>query len=312
MRIISCAAKAAVLKRTKNIAGGVLIYGLLLLLVWVIVAPFIVRISISITSEADMFDPTVTLIPRQPTLDYYRRVIRSMNYFMALGGSFLVSGISALAQTFICAMTGYALAKLKGKLAGMVMLIVVLTILIPPQVVMIPLFLQFRFFDFFGLFTLITGRPLNLNDSAAPITILSLTGFGLKNGLFIFVMRQFFKGVPEELEEAALIDGYDLFRTYLRIILPISVPMLVTIFILAFSWQWTDTFYSDIFFSSFPVVARTTFIMDPLLFHVTETFYQRDIILHAGVLLAIIPLIVLFVAAQKWLITGIERSGIVG
>jgi len=311
MRLISDAVKATVLKKTKNTATTVLIFCFLLLLVWVIVFPFIAKISASFMSWNDMFDRTVTLIPRQPTLENYRRVIEVTGYVRALGGSFLISGISAVAQTFICAMTGYALAKLKGRLAAIVMFIVVLTILIPPQVIMVPLFLRFRFFDLFGLFNLITGNPLNLIDSIAPMTILSITGLGLKNGLFIFVMRQFFKGVPEELEEAALIDGYDIFRTYLRIILPISVPMLITIFILAFCWQWTDTFYSTIFFSSYPVVARTTFMM-PSLGGYWETVYHANTLLHTGVLLAIVPVILLFVVVQKWLVTGIERSGIVG
>ena len=310
--LISDSAKSAILKKTKNISGHVLIYGLLILLVYVILFPFIAKISASFMSWDDMFDRTVILIPRSPTLDNYRMVIEVTGYFRALAGSFLISTIAAFAQTFVCAMTGYALAKLKGKLANLVMFIVVLTILIPPQVILIPLFLQFRFFDIFGIFTLFTGEPLNLIDSVAPMTILSLTGLGLKNGLYIFVMRQFFKGVPEELEEAALIDGYGIFRSYLRIILPISIPMLITIFILAFSWQWTDTFYSSIFFSSFPVVARTTFIMPSLAGGIQHNAFQLNTLLHTGVLLAIIPIVALFIVAQKWLVTGVERSGIVG
>jgi len=308
---ISDATKNAVLKRTKNIAGTVLIYGLLGLLVYVIIYPFIVKISASFMSWNDMFDRTVTFIPRQPTLDNYRMVIQVTGYLSALGGSFLISSISAIAQTFTCALTGYALAKLKGKLASIVLFIVVLTILIPPQVILVPLFLRFRFFDIFGIISMFTGKTLNLIDSVAPMTILSLTGLGLKNGLYIFVMRQFFKGVPEELEEAALIDGYGIFLSYLKIILPISIPMLLTIFILAFCWQWTDIFYSSIFFSSFSVVARTTFIM-PSLGGEHETAYHANTLLHTGVLLAIIPIIILFIIVQKWLVTGIERSGIVG
>jgi len=311
MRLLSDARKFAVLKRSKSIAGSALIYGLLALLVYVIIFPFIAKISASFMSWNDMFDRTVTLIPRQPTLENYRTVIKVTGYVKALGGSLLVSTIAAIAQTFVCAMTGYALAKLKGKLAALVMFIVVLTILIPPQVILVPLFLKFRFFDIFGLFSSITGRTLNLIDSITPMTILSIAGLGLKNGLYIFVMRQFFKGVPEELEEAALMDGYGIFPSYIRIILPISLPMLLTIFILSFSWQWTDTFYSSIFFSSFPVVARTTFIM-PSLGGYHETVYHANTLLHTGALLAIVPIIALFIVVQKWLVTGIERSGIVG
>ena len=310
--MFSASMKASALKKTKNIASTVLIYGLLILLVYVILFPFIAKISASFMSVNDMFDRTVVLIPREPTLTNYRMVIAYTGYIRALGGSFLISGISAIAQTFICAMTGYALAKLKSKLAGIVMFLVVLTILIPPQVILIPLFLKFRFFDIFGLLNMISGTTINMMDSVAPMTMLSLTGFGLKNGLYIFVMRQFFKGVPEELEEAALIDGYGIFNSYLKIVLPISVPMLITIFILAFSWQWTDTFYSGVFFSSYPVVARTTFIPPPGGGVNVNFAFQWNTLLHTGVLLAIAPVVAIFVIMQKWLVTGIERSGIVG
>ena len=182
--MLSASVKASVLKRTKNAAGSVLIYGLLILLVYVIIFPFIAKIAGSFMSWKDMFDRTVVLIPRQPTLYNYRMVIENTGYFKALSGSFLISGISAIAQTFICAMTGYALAKLKSKLSGIVMLLVVLTILIPPHVILVPLFLKFRFFDILGVIHLITGKTINMIDSVAPMTILSLTGFGLKNGLF--------------------------------------------------------------------------------------------------------------------------------
>ena len=312
MQIISEAAKSAISKKAKRIASAVLIYGLLILLVYVIIFPFIAKISASFMSWNDMFDRTVTLIPREPTLENYRMVIVATGYVKGVGGSLLTSSIAAVFQTFVCAMTGYALAKLKGKLPAIVMFLVILTILIPPQVILVPLFLQFRFFDIFGIFRLLTGKTINLIDSVTPMTILSITGLGLKNGLYIFVMRQFFKGVPEELEEAALIDGYDTYRTYLKIILPISIPMLVTIFILAFSWQWTDTFYSSIFFSSFPVVARTTFIMPSLQGGAHESAYHANTLLHTGVLLAILPILLLFIFVQKKLVTGIERSGIVG
>ena len=309
MKIVSAAVKASVVKKTKNLASNIVIYGLLILLTYIILFPFIIKIFGSFMSWNDHLDRTVILIPRYPTLYNYIAIIEESGYLKSLGGSFLLSGISAVAQTFVCAMVGYAMAKLRGKLIGIVMFLVVLTIVVPPQVVLVPLFLKFRFFDIFGLFQLITGRPINLLDSLAPMTILSLTGFGLKNGLFIFVMRQFFKGVPEELEEAALIDGYGIFRSYLRIILPISIPILITVFILAFSWQWTDTFYSNIFFSNFPVLARTTFIMPP---STGAQMFQMNTILHTGVLMAVLPLVIIFIILQKWVVTGIERSGIVG
>ena len=314
MLAMNTATKYAITKKTKNTATTVFLYAFLGLLVWVIIFPFITKISQSFMSFEDMFDLSVILIPKHPTLDNYKMFIGSAGYYAGVGGSLLVSSIAAVTQTFVCAMTGYALAKLRGKAAGIVMFIVVLSILVPPQVITVPLFLRFRFFDILGIFTLITGDSLNLINSIAPITILSVTGFGLKNGLFIFVMRQFFKGVPEELEEASLIDGYGIFPTYLRIILPISAPMLVTLFILAFCWQWTDTFYSSVFFSDFPVLARSTFtfLQSRMGGNLYSSRYLQNVLLHTGVILAILPIIALFIVMQKKLVTGIERSGIVG
>ena len=80
--------------------------------------------------------------------------------------------------------------------------------------------------------------------------LLSLGGLAFKNGLYIFLLRQFFRGIPDELEESSYVDGYGVFKTFFHIILPLSVPMLITVFILSFSWQWTDIFYINSFMPS--------------------------------------------------------------
>ena len=81
-----------------------------------------------------------------------------------------------------------------------------------------------------------------------------MTGLAFKNGLYIFMLRQFFNGVPDALEESAYIDGSGTFRTFLTIILPLSIPMMVTVFLFAFCWQWTDDFYTEMFFTSSKIV----------------------------------------------------------
>ena len=83
-----------------------------------------------------------------------------------------------------------------------------------------------------------------------PDVLMSLGGLAFKNGLYIYLMRQFFKGVPDELEESAYVDGSGVFRTFFTIILPISVPMMITVFLFAFSWQWNDDFYTTLFFGN--------------------------------------------------------------
>ena len=142
-----------------------------------------------------------------------------------------------------------------------------------------------------------------------------MTGLGFKNGLYIFIMRQYYQGVPDELEEAAYVDGAGVFKTFVRIILPMSVPMMVTIFMFAFSWQWSDTFYTGVFFPSrdkFVFLSRIVKIPASLDTHYAgETAFTTAINNTCG-LLILSPLVIVYLFGQKSLVQGIERSGITG
>ena len=132
------------------------------------------------------------------------------------------------------------------------------------------------------------------------------------------MMRQFFHGVPDELEESAYMDGSGTFRTFFRIILPLSIPMMITIFLFAFSWQWTDSFYTNLFFSSSGGIG----LMPDLVMNsappalqvnnlaVSGQYYKA--VKNAGGLMVIFPLLIVFLFCQRYLVQGIERSGIVG
>lgn len=296
-----------------SVLGRIFIYLLLIEISFIIIYPLLTKLSASLMSQEDMYDRTVTFIARHPTIENFVTVFQESYFLKALFNTFTVSLLAATLQTAICSITGFGLAKLKSRLSKLVMGIVILSILIPNQIILIPLYLKFRFFDIFGIAQLITGeRPGGLMNTLWPIVILSITGYGFKNGLYIFIMRQFYKGVPEELEEAAAIDGYGTFATFFRIILPMAIPMMITIFMFAFSWQWTDTFYSGIFFSNFKVLANTIFTMSSATAGSIGSTYSASMFLHTGVLMAIAPLILIYVVAQRWIIGGIERSGLVG
>ena len=296
-----------------GLLGRIFIDLLLIEIAIIIIYPLFTKLSTSLMSEQDMYDRTVTFIPRHPTLENLIVVFQESSFVKALGNTFLIALLAAILQTAICSFTGFGLAKMKSRWGTLVMAAVILAILIPNQVILIPLYLKFRFFDIFGIYGLITGEQgPSLMNTLWPIIILSITGYGFKNGLYIFIMRQFYKGVPEELEEAAAIDGYGTFATFFRIILPMAVPMMITIFMFAFSWQWTDTFYSGIFFSNLKVLANTIFTMNSATSGVTSGAFSASMYLHTGVLMAILPLIIIYVVAQRWIIGGIERSGLVG
>ena len=291
---------------------------------YVIIYPFITKIAGSFMTKEDIVDATVSLIPKHFTLEIYSGIITENHYFQALFNTLMLSLLCAIFQTFIACLVGYGLAKFKFKGNKLVMITVILTMIIPHSAMKLAFLQHFTNFDilkviawnYTGPIELILGDSLHLTDSYWPLVILSVFGLAFKNGLYIYLMRQFFKGVPDELEESAYVDGSGTFRTFFQIILPLSVPMMITIFLFSFSWQWTDEFYTTLFFFSdidkiylmpdiigVPRSLRTEYA--------GQTLYYNVINNTAG-MMAIAPLIILYLFCQRYLVQGIERSGLVG
>jgi multiple sugar transport system permease protein len=212
---------------------------------------------------------------------------------------------------------------------------------VPHQTVQLSLYMAFRYFDILGIFQFLGGggitifgktflqgvidlapetskvwteTGLNLVNTYWPLIILSLVGLAFKNGLYIFMLKQFFRGVPDELEESAYMDGSGVFRTFVQIILPLSIPMMITVFLFAFAWQWTDDFYTELFFTTTKTVLMPDIIGIPT---TLETDYAGQSLYYAAIrntcgLMIIAPLVIMYLFCQKFLVQGIERSGIVG
>ncbi|NLK38660.1 MAG: carbohydrate ABC transporter permease [Clostridiales bacterium] len=287
---------------------------LLLGISYVILFPFFAKISGSFMSPNDFVDVTVRLIPKYPTFDIYRAIFVEQQYMKAFMNTALLSVSTALIQTFICSVVGYGFAKFKFKGNTLLFLAVVLTMIIPHGTLQFALFMKFRYFDVFGLMRLISGQTLTLTNTFWPLILMSLFGLAFKNGLYIFMMRQFYRGVPDELEESAYVDGSGVFRTFIQIILPLSVPMMITIFLFSFSWQWTDDFYTTLFFTTTRTVLMPTIVGIP---NSLQTNYAGQNLYYAAInstcgLMIIAPLIIVYLFCQKFLVQGIERSGIIG
>lgn len=293
---------------------------------YVILFPFFAKIAGSFMSPSDFIDSTVKLIPKYPTLNTYRAIIIENDYFEALFNTSIVSVLCGVAQTFMCTLIGYGFSKFKFRGRNILFLCVVFTMVVPHETLMLSLFMKFRYFDVFGIYeffrhligyTKPNDLTINFTNTYFPLAILSFTGLGFKNGLFIFVMRQFFKGVPDELEEAAYVDGAGVFKTYFKIILPTAIPMMVTVFMLAFSWQWTDDFYTSIFFTKEGMYMLPDIIQPPRSLTQSDEAIAASNMFTSAIrntcgLMILMPLVVIYLFAQKSLIQGIERSGIVG
>ena len=312
---------------------NVLRFILMLGVSYVILFPFFSKIAGSFMSRSDVVDATVSLIPKTFTLEQYKYIILDNHYFEAFLNTLLISLICALLQTFVACLVGYGLAKFKFKGNKIIMALVVVTMVIPHSTLDLVILRHFVNFDIMrvmsisstGIVTLIsqlfTGKAVDITNTYVPFVVMSLGGIAFKNGLYIYMMRQFFKGVPDELEESAYVDGSGTFRTFLQIILPLSVPMMITIFLFAFSWQWTDQFYTGLFFNA--IGEDKTWLMpdvvvmnEQIRLHLKTEFagqklYENVISNTAGMMI-IMPLIIMFLFCQKYLVQGIERSGLVG
>ncbi|MDR2505464.1 MAG: carbohydrate ABC transporter permease [Oscillospiraceae bacterium] len=295
---------------------ALLLFGLCFL----IIQPILDKISVSFMAESDLYDTTVIVLPRHLTLDNYKLANQLLLYVRALLNTVWVSLGVSLLQIAACTLVGYGFARFEFPLKKMWFACVVLLIVIPPQTISSSLYLHFRYFDVFGIVKLLGGgNALNLRGTTAPYMLMSATCMGLKNGLYIFMIRSFFNSVPKSVEEAAYTDGCGTFRTFWRVILPDALPILVSCFLFSFVWQWTDTFYSKLFLGNTQLLSvQLSGLAERLRQYITITLgipgggsmaYQQQII-STGTLMVIAPLIILYIFAQRGFVESISASGI--
>jgi len=300
---------------------AVLIFGLCFL----ILQPLFDKLSVSFMSEQDLFDGTVISIPRNFTLENYRvaALPRLLNFWPSLFQTLGIVLVSAVLQVTACTLAAYGFARYKFPLKNFWFACVMLIIVVPPQVIIASIFLNFRFFDVFGIFRLVTGQPINMLDSFAGYWLLSATGMGLKSGLYIFILRQYFRGVPKDLEEAAYIDGCGRLRTFGQIMIPDAMPMLVSCFLFSFVWQWTDSFYSTLFLANYEMLATnldsiaSSFAVWWNDMHqagggagIQAPMAHTQMIIATGMLMTLAPLILLYLVAQRAFVESLAQTGI--
>jgi multiple sugar transport system permease protein len=180
---------------------------------------------------------------------------------------------------------------------------------------MLPLYQHFRNWDVMGILNAALGHKINLLSTEAPMILLTLFGCGLRSGLYIYIFRQFFRGLPKEIEEAAFIDGAGMWYTYFRIMLVNAIPSVITVMVFSMVWQYNDMFYSALF--SMPtkhnIMFRLSTIQATISFvdNVKDPMISR-LCVYSGIVLVIIPILLIYLILQKYFMEGVERSGIVG
>ena len=277
---------------------------------FVILYPLIYMISCTFRERTDMNDPTVMWIPRNYTLSVLKDTMNAMDFKTTLKNTLFLNIGCSLVRVVSCAITGYGFARFKFRGKGILFGIVILMILVPTQVISLPLYTQFRYF--------LGSSKINLIDSMWTMYLPAMTANGIRSGLMILIFRQFFKGLPKELEDAAYIDGCGPLKTFIRVMIPNAASSFLTVFLFSVVWYWNDYYVSTTFFTNTKTVAMTLYKLDSelkvwLFGDANAQVSPREMIVwkQAGCLISIAPILVLYTFLQKYFTEGIERSGLV-
>jgi len=293
----------------------------LLLMCFVVLYPLIYMVSVSLRDPQDLYDPTIIWIPKNWTLDNYQTVWELIDYPQVLKNTAVMTLMATAINVAICAMVGYGFARFRFKGRNILFGLVLFTLMVPNQIISIPMFVQYYSFDFLGfgqLGRLFTGQPwtVKLLNSSLVYYVPALFGQGLRSGLFIFIFRQFFRSMPKELEDAAYIDGCGAVRTFMRIMVPCAGPAFITSFLFSVVWYWNEYFMATLYFDDSHTLSVSLGTLSALLRSVGYNMFEDPYVIvaqmQAACMLTILPLIILFVVAQRKFTESIDKTGIVG
>jgi len=291
---------------------------------FVIMYSILYMISNAFRPPEENFDPSVIWIPKSPTLSNFRDALEVLNINELLGNTLAVTLGTTLIQVVVCLLVGYGFARFRFKGCKILFGLVILTIIVPPQNLSTSLYSNFRYFDFLGILRYLEKvtdgavKPINLIGTYWVSWLPALTGTGLRSGLYIYMYRQYFIGIPKELEEASAIDGCGPYSTFARIMLPNTKNIVITVFLFSIVWNWNDFYTPAMYMQNMPTLARALSEfqsnlqmiasigganMDPI---VVLTRIQ------AACLLAILPLLILYIFTQRYFTESIENTGITG
>jgi len=233
-----------------------------------------------------VFQSSITSADNTFTLANYRSAWQRGNFLIAFANSTLIAlGVTAL-QIITSALSGYALARLNFRGKQTILLLVIATLVIPFQLLVIPIFIILKYAHL-------------INTYWSLILPTAANGFG------IFLMRQYFASIPQELEEAATLDGANRLQILTQIMLPLSRPALITLFLFTFISEWNDLF-KPLVFTTRPELRTVQLALSEF----QEQFTNDWSLLMAAVIIATIPVLILFLIGQKQFIQGIGSTGI--
>lgn len=264
----------------------ILTYTLLTLGALVMGLPFYYMVVTSLKPMTEITQPAVSLIVRQPTLQPYQELMEGGFVLRAAGNSLITSVLLTGGSMFFCTLAGFAFAKHRFPGKDLIFLILLATMMIPGTVLLVPSFLLFR--DFGWL------------DTWLPLIVPGLAGaFG------VFLARQFIEKIPESLLECARMEGFNEWRIFLSIILPLSKPLLATLGILTFLGSW-NSFVGPLII----LLDENKFTLPLVVAMLQGRFPGKDNMQMAGAVISILPVLILFFVFQRQIVQSLATSGL--
>lgn len=266
-----------------------IIYLFLILFAMGFLLPFFFLLSGSFKTSSELFSVPFRWLPEHITFENYKQVFTKIPFFRYLGNTVIIVVFNIIGSLISNSLIGYGFARLRWPGRDKVFMIVVATMILPYQVTLIPLYLMYTKIGWIGSFL--------------PLTVPCFFG----NAFFIFLMRQFLVGIPKEITESAKIDGAGEFTIFLKLIMPISKPVLATVAIMSFMNSWKD-FLGPLVFLGSDKLYTLSLAASMLRSNLNPNW---ELLLALGVVM-VLPVLILFFVLQKYFIQGITMSGIKG
>ena len=294
-------AKLKKLKTAKFIAKFA-IYFLLICIGYVYLRPIFEMVSKSIMTAADLIDPSIEWIAKHVTFDNFSSAIETLNVPTSLLNSVWFSGLLAVAQTAVSAMTGFALSRYTFKGRNFWYIMLILAFILPIPLLTVPRLMIFN--EFFTL----TG--VKLIGSIVPQFLMSLLGQGTYSTMLILIFYNFFNMIPKSLDEAAMIDGAGAIKVFYHVAIRLSLSTILVVLLFSFVFNWNETYTTNTMLrSAIELLPGNLMLFDNGAGVVSDLNEAQKM---AATLISIAPLLILYAMVQKQFIEGIENSGITG
>ncbi|WP_274363000.1 carbohydrate ABC transporter permease [Paenibacillus thermotolerans] len=287
----------------KGLIFKLMLYLILISTSYIYLNPIIKMVVRMLMDAKDLVDPTVTWIPSSLYFGHMSSAWSLLRYPNAVAYSLIVALSVSVLHCISCGLAGYALARLQVPFKKLAVFLLLLSFIIPPQVIVLP--------------TIIFFREIGLMGSLFSLILPAVFGFGVKGALFVFIFRQFFMTQPKELEEAAKIDGATAVKFYVKVMLPLAKPAILVVFLFSFVWAWNDTYLPRMFLGNaadVPLATEMTRMGTTLDVFIESGGYPEFVaepIKMAASFLTILPPLLIYLFAQRYFVESVERTGLV-